>query len=120
MYEEMENAFRSRLEQAMSQQPLGKSNFQNIRRSGLTKEETFCLWLAATKDDPGFTNAVIEKIYKDMINFDRERAENVIELMVRWNADARYLFQDLLRDMHNLSGSNPPPPRVSLPAQRGS
>jgi hypothetical protein len=58
---------------------LGKSLLPNVRRSGLTKNETFSLWRAAIKDDAGFIDVIIDKTYGEMMVFDGERAKTVIE-----------------------------------------
>ena len=100
-------------------QPLAKSIFQNARRTALTNDEMFRLWRAAIKDDANFIDTVIEKIYKEMMSFDSERAENIIELMVRRNSAAGYLFRDLLEDMQDLSGLNLGESRASWPAHSG-
>ena len=100
-------------------QPLGKSIFQNVRRCRLTEHEMFWLWRAAIKDDAGFVDALIDKIYAEMMAFDCERAETVIELTVKRNAAAKHLFQDLLQDIQDWSVPKPCPASGSQARARG-
>ena len=80
-------------------QPLGKSNFQSAGRSTVTADEMFRLWRAAIKDDASFVDAMIDKIYAEMIAFDSERIETVMELTVKRRSAAKRLFKDLLHDV---------------------
>lgn len=66
------------------------------RRPTLTKEEMFDLWKAAIKDDDGFVNEVIQTVYENLMAFNHERAQGVMELMVRREPAARFAFQSLL------------------------
>ena len=99
-------------------QPPGKSILPNVRRSGLTKDETLCLWRAAIKDDADFIDAIIDKIYDEMTVFDCARAETVIELIVKRSSAAKCLFEDLLQDIQTAS-PNLPRPQGSKARARG-
>jgi len=71
----------------------------NIRpqRPTLTKEEMFDLWKAAIKDDDAFVNEVIQTVYDNLMAFNDERSQGVMELMVRREPTAPFAFQSLLR-----------------------
>jgi hypothetical protein len=71
----------------------------SVRRSTLTKEQVFRLWRCAIKDDDTLVEDIIRQLYENIIAFDCQRAEIVIELIVRRNAAAGYAFRSLLRDM---------------------
>jgi hypothetical protein len=81
---------------------------RGVHRSGLTGEQVFRLWRAAVKDDGYLANDVIRKVYDDMIAFDSDRAEDVVELVIRRNKAARHEFRALLRDMQMSNGPNHP------------
>jgi len=98
----------------------GKSIFRNVRRSGLTKDEKFRLWQAAIKDDVGFIDVVIKKVYDDMMAFDGERAERVMELTVKRNSAARHVFQRLLEDIQDDAIPNFSRPRAPRSARLDS
>jgi hypothetical protein len=59
----------------------------------------FRLWRCAIKDDDTLVEDIIRQLYENIIAFDCQRAESVIELLVRRNAAAGYAFRSLLRDM---------------------
>jgi hypothetical protein len=60
----------------------------------------FRLWKAAIKDDHDkIADAMIQKVYDDMMAFDRERAEGVMDLIVRRHSSARTAFMALLKEM---------------------
>jgi len=71
----------------------------SVRRSTLTKEQVFRLWRCAIKDDDTLVEDIIRQLYENIIAFDCQRAESVIELIVRRNAAAGCAFRSLLRDM---------------------
>jgi hypothetical protein len=72
---------------------------RRVRQCSLTKEQVFRLWKCAIKDDDKLVDEMIQQIYEHIIVFDRQRAESVIELVVRRNASAMCAFRALLRDM---------------------
>ena len=65
----------------------------------LTGDMLFRLWKAAIKDDDMLANEVIRGIYDGMMAFDRERAEDVMDLTVRRHPTSRDAFRALLKDM---------------------
>jgi hypothetical protein len=69
------------------------------RHFGLTEDEIFRLWRAALKDDDELVDDAIQKVYDDMISFDRERAETVMSLTIRRNGEAGRAFRSLLADL---------------------
>jgi hypothetical protein len=71
----------------------------SVRRSTLTKEQVFRLWRCAIKDDDTLVEDIIRQLYENIIAFDCQRAESVIELIVRRNAAADCALRSLLRDM---------------------
>ena len=99
--------------------PAGKTTLRASRTS-LTKGQVFRLWRAAIKDDDRFVDAVIQKLHDDIIAFDSERAEIVIDLMVRRHMIAGDEFRTLLSEMHEVSGDTLRPTLAALPAQQGS
>jgi hypothetical protein len=83
----------------MTRMALENANATPHRHSGLTEDEIFHLWRAALKDDDRLIDAAIQKVYDDMMSFDRERAETVMSLTIRRNSEAGRAFQSLLGDM---------------------
>jgi hypothetical protein len=77
-----------------------------MRRSALTEEQVFRLWRAAIKDDDRLVDQVIQKVHDDMISFDRDRAEDVMELIVRRDRTASDAFRDFLGQITTFSGPN--------------
>jgi hypothetical protein len=65
----------------------------------LTGDMLFRLWKAAIKDDDTLANEVIRGIYDGMMAFDRERAEDVMDLTVRRHPTSRDALRALLKDM---------------------
>jgi len=60
----------------------------------------FRLWRAAIKDDHNdVADEIIQKVYDDMMVFDRTLAEDVIDLIIRRNSAARNAFGVLFKDM---------------------
>jgi len=96
--------------------PAGKTALRASRTS-LTKDQVFRLWRAAIKDDDRFVDAVIQKVHDDMIAFDSERAEIVIDLMVRRHKIAGNEFRALLSDIQEFSTPTIAPPLASPPAR---
>lgn len=76
----------------------GKENQRKLRRPRLTKAEMFRLWTAAVKDDDRLADQVLQKVYDDMMAFDSQRAEDIIELTIRRSPAAAYSFREFVRD----------------------
>ena len=76
---------------------------QSVRECRLTQNQVFRLWKCAVKDDDKLVDAVIEKLYEEMIAFDIARAETVMQLIIDRDEAALPTFRDLLQDM-TLSG----------------
>jgi len=98
--------------------PNGKTILRSSRTS-ITKDQIFRLWKAAIRDDDKFVDAVIQKVHDDMIAFDSERGEIVIDLMVRRHMIAGDEFRTLLSEMHEVSGATLRPPLAAPQAQQG-
>lgn len=88
---------------ALASQNLNDTS-RKFRGSGLTKEQVFRLWRCAIKDDHALVDELIQHIYQDMIAFECERAERVMELIVGRNMRAGCAFRSLLNDMRRVSG----------------
>jgi hypothetical protein len=71
----------------------------NDRGCRLTKGQVFRLWKCAVKNDDKLVDAVIEKLYEDMIAFDLARTENVMQLIIDRDETAAPTFRGLLQDM---------------------
>jgi hypothetical protein len=93
-------------EDVMTRIALDNANGTLPRRFGLTENEIFRLWRTAIKDDDKLVDEAIQKVYDDMISFDRGRAEMVISLIIRRNREAGHAFRSLLRDMREHRGAN--------------
>jgi hypothetical protein len=106
-------------EEVMTETAPGGKTTLRAGRTSLTKDQVFRLWRAAIKDDDRFVDAVIQKVHDDMIAFDSERAEIVIDLMVRRHMIAGDEFRVLLSEMHEVSGAPLRPPLAAPPAQQG-
>jgi hypothetical protein len=78
---------------------------RKFRRSSLTKEQAFRLWRCAIMDDHTLVDELIRHVYQDMIAFECERAELVMELTVGRNIRAGCAFRSLLDDMRRVSGA---------------
>jgi hypothetical protein len=87
---------------------LENANATPHRHSGLTKDEIFQLWRAALKDDDRLIDEVIQRVYDEMISFDRERAETVMSLTIRRNREAGRAFRSLLGDMRKQATRSQP------------
>jgi hypothetical protein len=72
---------------------------QTVRGCRLTKDQVFRLWKCALKDDNELVDAVIEKLYKEMIAFDLARAETVMQLIIDRDGAAAPTFRGLLQDI---------------------
>jgi hypothetical protein len=114
-----ESTSRNDQEEVMTETaPNGKTILRSSRTS-LTKDQIFRLWKAAIKDDDKFVDAVIQKVHGDMLAFDNERGEIVIDLMVRRHMIAGDEFRTLLSEMQEVSGATLRPPLAAPPAQQG-
>jgi hypothetical protein len=81
-------------------EPKGKTVSGNLQRPALSQDAMFRLWRAAIKDDNNLNDMVIEKVYEEMIAFDRERAEGIIQSIVRRDkAATANAFPGLLQEM---------------------
>jgi hypothetical protein len=71
------------------------------RRSptGLDESQIFRLFKCAVKDDDMLVDAVVEKLYRKMKEFDAGRAEYTVELVVDRDAAAGSRFKALLDDL---------------------
>jgi hypothetical protein len=76
-----------------------KVALQNFRACRLTKDQVFCLWKCAVKDDDRLVDAVIGNLYEQMIAFDLARAEIVMQLIINRDVAAAPTFRGLLQDM---------------------
>ena len=65
----------------------------------LTGDMLFRLWKAAIKDDDTLADEMIRGMYDGLLAFDRERAEDVMDLIVRRAPTARDSFRALLQDI---------------------
>jgi predicted acylesterase/phospholipase RssA len=98
--------------------PSGKAIRRGRRKFNLTNEHIFRLWRAAVKDDGKYVDLIIQKIYDEMMAFDPERSETVIEQMIRRHKMAEDAFRDVLEDMRGFGETShhrlPAPPRAPL------
>ena len=72
---------------------------QSVRECRLTKNQVFRLWKCAVKDDDKLVDAVIEKLYEEMIAFDLARAETVMQLIIDRDEAAVPTFRGMLQDI---------------------
>jgi hypothetical protein len=79
------------------------------RSVALSEEQIFRLWCAAIKDDDKQVDEVIRRVYRDMIAYDRNRAEDVIYLTITRSVSARRALADLLGNIPMPSSSDPLP-----------
>jgi len=88
------------------------------RKFNLTNEQIFRLWRAAVKDDGKLVDLIVQKVYDNMMAFDPERSETVMELMIRRHKTAEDAFRDVLEDMRGFGETShhrlPAPPRAPL------
>ena len=59
----------------------------------------FRLWKAAIKDDETLADELIRGMFDALLAFDRERAEDLMDLIVRRAPTARDSLKALLQDM---------------------
>jgi hypothetical protein len=81
---------------------IARENLQSPHRSFLTEEQIFRLWSSAIKDDDRLVDEVIQRVYEQMIAYDRTRSEAVMQLMIRRNAAAGSAFRALFEDMRTV------------------
>jgi hypothetical protein len=67
--------------------------------SGLNEFQVFRLFKCAVKDDDSLLDAVVERLYGAMKDFDAERAEHAVELVVDRDATAASKFGALLEEL---------------------
>jgi hypothetical protein len=72
---------------------------KSIRQCPLTEEQVFRLWRCAIKDDDTLIDTVIEKVYDEMIVFDPQRADTVMQLIIDRDEIAGPAFRTLLQDI---------------------
>jgi hypothetical protein len=69
------------------------------KHPSLKGDMVFRLWKAAIKDDDTLADEMIRGMYDGVLAFDRERAEDVMELIIRRAPTARESFKALLQDI---------------------
>jgi len=69
------------------------------KHPSLTGDMLFRLWKAAIKDDDTLADEMIRGMYDGVLAFDRERAEDVMELIIRRASTATDSFKALLHDI---------------------
>jgi hypothetical protein len=74
------------------------------KHPSLTGDMLFRLWKAAIKDDDTLADEMIRGMYDGMLAFDRERAEDVMDLTVKRGPTARDTLRTLLKDMRTFRG----------------
>jgi hypothetical protein len=67
--------------------------------SGLNEVQVFRLFKCAVKDDNSLLDAMVERLYGAMKDFDAERAEQAVELVVDRDATAASKFAALLEEL---------------------
>jgi hypothetical protein len=72
--------------------------------SGLNEFQVFRLFECAVKDDETLIDAIVERLYRKMKEFDARRAKDVVELIVDRDVTAgsrlKTLLDEVLRDRH--------------------
>jgi cobalamin biosynthesis protein CbiG len=76
-----------------------------FRKTGLKERQVFCLFSAAVKDDETLIDEIVEILYAEMKAFDRERADDTIEIVVDRDPSAAARFRALLKDMWTRSAT---------------
>jgi hypothetical protein len=67
--------------------------------SGLNEFHVVRLFKCAVKDDDTLVDAIVEKLYRAMKDFDAKRAKHAVELVVDRNATAASKFGALLDEL---------------------
>jgi hypothetical protein len=78
--------------------------------TGLDEFQVFRLFKCAVKDDDTLVDAVVEKLYRSMKEFDAGRAKDTVELIVDRDTTAGSKFRALLDELW------PPRPAASAAA----
>jgi hypothetical protein len=66
--------------------------------TGLNESQVLRLFKCAVKDDDTLVDALVEKLYRTMKEFDTERAKDTVELIVDRDTTAGSKFRELLDD----------------------
>jgi hypothetical protein len=74
------------------------------KHPSLRGDMLFRLWKAAVKDDDTLADETVRGMYDGMLAFDRERAEDVMDLIIRRAPTARDSFTALLHDIQTFRG----------------
>jgi hypothetical protein len=75
-------------------------------RRGLNESQVVRLFKCAVKDDDKLVDAIVEKLYGTMKDFDAGRAKQTVELIVDRDTTAALKFRALLDDLWPLRPSN--------------
>lgn len=67
--------------------------------SGLNEFQIFRLFTCAVKDDDALVDAIVERLYRKMKEFDARRAEDAVELLVDRDATAGSRLKALLDEV---------------------
>ena len=67
--------------------------------TSLTEAQIFRLFECAVKDDDTLVDAIMEKLYRAMKDFDANRADDTVELIVDRDTTAGSKFRALLDDL---------------------
>jgi len=67
--------------------------------AGLDESQVFCLFKCAVKDDDTLVDSIIDRLYRKLKEFDQERAEDTVGLIVDRDAAAGSRFTALLNDL---------------------
>jgi hypothetical protein len=76
----------------------------------LSEEQIFRLWRAAIKDDEKQLDAVIRRVYRDMIERDRDRFEEIMYLTITRDVSAERALGELLNDIPASNANTLPVP----------
>ena len=74
--------------------------------TGLNEFHVVCLFKCAVKDDDTLVDAIVEKLYGTMKDFDARRAKQTVELIVDRDTTAASKLRALLDDLWPLRPSN--------------
>jgi hypothetical protein len=67
--------------------------------ANLSDAQVSRLFKCAVKDDDTLVDAIVERLYRMMKEFDANRANDTVELMVDRDAAAGQRFRELLEDL---------------------
>jgi hypothetical protein len=67
--------------------------------TSLSEAQVSRLFKCAVKDDDTLVDAIIERLYRTMKDFDASRANDTVELIVDRDATAGQRFRELLDDL---------------------